>query len=57
MEKVDTLCGDCEDKEYRYEYHFPHRAKWFWFCKALGVKLTNHSGVRRDAGCPKLQQN
>ncbi len=53
VEIVDTLCGDCEELEYKYEYHFPNPAKWFWYCKALKVKLAQHSGVRRDVRCPK----
>ena len=52
---IDTLCRECEEKEYRYEYHFPHPAKWYWYCKTLKVKLIKHSGVRRNANCPKLR--
>lgn len=50
---MDTLCGDCEEKEFRHYYSFPHPDRWFWYCKCLGKELVEHSGVRKDAMCPR----
>lgn len=54
MVVMNTLCGDCKEKEFKYEYHFPHPERWFWYCSALHVELIVHSGVRRNVSCPKL---
>jgi len=49
---MDTLCGDCKEKEFKYYYSFPHPERWSWYCNSLNVELTEHSGVRRNAMCP-----
>ena len=53
-----TLCGDCPECKFKYEYHFPHLAEWYWYCKKLKVRLEKRpcilGGVYRMSRCPKL---
>ena len=55
---MDTLCGDCKELEYKYEYHFPHPEERYWYCKCLKKKLRKRDGIlggiRKNMACPKL---
>ncbi len=57
---IDTLCGDCNELEYKYYYSSPHPARRFWYCKTLGEELVKKlgilGGIRKDVKCPKLQE-
>lgn len=54
-----AICEDnCPELEYKHEYHVPHPAEWYWYCKALERRLSKRlcilGGVYRNSRCPKL---